>query len=151
MLGRGTEKGTVNAPPARDVNGPAQGAALTIFGEHAKIVGKFEIADSIHVECQIEGELKIGGKLVVGQNGSVNATVETVDAIIEGKLEGTLKATGDVQISASGKVTGDIQTNSLVIAHGAAFNGNVSQFGDGKQAPLKLVDQKHVSQPGAIT
>lgn len=151
MLGRGTEKRTANAPPATDVNGPARTAGLTIFGEHAKIDGKIEIADSIHIECHIEGELNVGGKLVIGQNGSVNANVETVDAIIEGQFEGNLRATGDVQITASGRVTGNIQTNSLVIAHGAFFNGNVTDIGDGKKSPLTLVDQGHVSQPDAAT
>lgn len=139
MRKRGSEK----AQPSSDdqTNGTP---ALTIFGDTARIEGKFEIPQSLHVECEIEGELVIGGKLIVGENGAVNANVQTVDAIIEGQFEGELSATGDVHIASSGRVVGHIKTNSLVIAHGAFFNGNVTQLSaqDGQQTPLQLVEER---------
>jgi cytoskeletal protein CcmA (bactofilin family) len=98
---------------------------LTVTGQTAKMHGKFEIADSLHVECEIGGELLVGGQLVIGERGEVNATVRTVDAIIHGTYEGDMVASGTVEITVTGRVTGNIETDSLVIAKGGFFNGNV--------------------------
>lgn len=101
---------------------------LTVSGDYAKIEGTFEIADSLEVECEIGGELNVRGKLVIGQNGTVNANVRTVDAVIKGTYEGNMVATGNVEIAATGRVTGNITTDSLVISKGGFFNGNVTRI-----------------------
>jgi cytoskeletal protein CcmA (bactofilin family) len=98
---------------------------LSVTGQTAKMTGKFEIADSLHVECEVGGELIVGGQLVIGERGEVNAAVRTVDAIIHGTYEGDMIASGTVEITVTGKVTGNIETDSLVIAKGGFFNGNV--------------------------
>ena len=100
---------------------------LTVTGQTAKMNGKFEIADSLHVECEVGGELIVGGQLVIGERGVVNAQVSTVDAIIQGSYEGDMVASGTVEITVTGKVIGNIQTDSLVIAKGGFFNGNVTK------------------------
>jgi cytoskeletal protein CcmA (bactofilin family) len=100
---------------------------LSVTGQSAKLRGKFDITDSVHVECEIGGELNVGGQLVIGERGAVNATVRTVDAIIHGLYEGDMVATGTIEISITGKVTGNIETDSLVIAKGGFFNGNVTR------------------------
>jgi cytoskeletal protein CcmA (bactofilin family) len=96
-----------------------------VFGGEAKLDGRFEVAESIAIECELSGELIVGGQLVIGRHGVVNATTHTVDAVIEGCYEGTMVASGTVEILPTGRVNGDIESDSLVIAKGAVFNGNV--------------------------
>ena len=96
-----------------------------VFGGDAKLDGRFEVAESIDIECELNGELVVGGRLTIGRKGVVNATAHTVDAVIEGAYEGTLVATGTVEILPTGRVNGNIESDSLVIAKGAVFNGNV--------------------------
>jgi cytoskeletal protein CcmA (bactofilin family) len=120
---------------------------LSVLGASAKLEGRFEISDSIQIECEIGGEMTIGGKLVIGQNGVVHADVRTVDAVIMGRYEGNLVATGDVEITATGKVTGNIETDSLVIAKGGFFNGNVVKIREETAAqpaprPLYVLDER---------
>jgi cytoskeletal protein CcmA (bactofilin family) len=98
---------------------------LTVTGQVAKLQGRFVIADSLHVECEIGGELIVGGQLVIGEKGEVRADVRTVDAVVHGLYEGNLVASGTVEIMATGRVTGNIETDSLVISKGGFFNGNV--------------------------
>ena len=62
---------------------------------------------------------------MIGERGEVNAAVRTVDAIIHGTYEGDMVASGTVEITVTGRVTGNIETDSLVIAKGGFFNGNV--------------------------
>ena len=138
-----------NAPP----QGPTAPsvALLTINGDSAKIEGKFQIADSIQIECEIGGELRVGGKLVIGEKGVVNATVETVDAVIQGHYDGTMTATGNVEIAATGRVRGNIKTDSLVISKGGYFRGNVVKINEEPAATLRslyLIDEKLTEQIG---
>ena len=124
---------------------------LTVVGDRARMEGKFDIADSIQVECEIGGEMTVGGKLVIGEKGSVNANVQTVDAIIMGRYEGTMVATGNVEITETGHVSGSITTDSLVISKGGFFNGNVTKMNEltHDSRPVYMADDKQPVHFGA--
>jgi cytoskeletal protein CcmA (bactofilin family) len=121
---------------------------LTIAGDRAKVEGKFDIYDSIQIECEVGGELNVAGRLVIGEKGVVSADVKTVDAVIMGQYEGNMVATGNVEIAETGRVSGNIQTDSLVISKGGFFNGNVTKINeDGKgQRSVYLIDEKRVGR-----
>jgi cytoskeletal protein CcmA (bactofilin family) len=106
-------------------------ALLTITSRAAKMEGKFDILESIRIECEVGGELIVGKQLVVGEKGVVTADVQTVDAVIHGTYSGRMTATGTVEIAATGRVTGNIETDSLVISQGGFFNGNVVRTTNG--------------------
>ena len=123
---------------------------LSVLGASAKLEGKFDISDSIQIECEVGGEMTVGGKLVIGQSGVVHADIRTVDAVIMGRYEGNLVATGDVEITATGKVTGNVETDSLVIAKGGFFNGNVVKIREATSAqpatrPLYVLDDRRLA------
>jgi len=113
-----------------------EGSILTVLGSAARFEGKFTIADSIEIECEVAGEINVEGKLVVGENGVVQANVHTVDALIMGLYEGDMVATGEVEVTDTGRVSGNIETDSLVISKGGFFNGNVSKMKKGRQGEV---------------
>ncbi len=123
---------------------------LTVVGDHARIEGKFDIADSIQIACELGGELNVGGKLVIEGQGVVSANVRTADAIIMGRYEGNMVATGNVEITGTGRVSGNIQTDSLVISKGGFFNGNVTKMPEEPSAAGQVVpiEEKRVGQQG---
>jgi cytoskeletal protein CcmA (bactofilin family) len=114
--------------------------------------GKFEIADSIQIECAVGGELTVGGRLVIGEHGVVTADVRTVDAVIKGRYDGNMVATGNVEITTTGRVSGNIETDSLVISQGGFFNGNVAKMREQDAAsgprPVHLVEDKRLGAQG---
>jgi cytoskeletal protein CcmA (bactofilin family) len=109
--------------PSEHLNDGTPPALLTVVGSDAKLEGTFDIADSVQIECEVAGQLKVGKRLVIGERGSVRADVETVDAIINGQYKGNMVATGSVEITPTGRVAGKIETDSLVISKGGFFNG----------------------------
>ena len=125
---------------------PAAITLLTVVGEHARMEGKFDITDSIQVECEVAGEMNVGGKLVIGEKGVVSANVQTVDAIIMGHYEGNMVATGNVEIAETGRVTGNITTDSLVISKGGFFNGNITKMNDANARQVVAIDEKRDGQ-----
>ncbi len=102
MLRRTTAERYTSSESPHEGDSPVATTLLTIAGNSAKLEGKFDIADSIQIECEIGGELKVGGKLVIGHTGSVRAEVQNVDAIIHGEYEGNMVATGSVEITPTG-------------------------------------------------
>jgi len=146
---RPTQGGSTMLGRNGSTNGDGKSASatslLTIVGESARIEGKFDIADSIEIECEIGGELSVGRKLVISQRGVVKANVHTVDAVIQGTYEGTMIATGEVEIASTGRVSGHIETDSLVIAKGGVFTGNVTKSGGGESKPVYLLDDKRMT------
>src|SRR3989454_12082000 len=148
----GTEKaprkqGSLQASENGKPTGPSA-PLLTVVGDRARMEGKFDIADSIQIECEIGGEMNVGGKLVISEKGVVNANVQTVDAVIMGHYQGNMIATGNVEITDSGRVTGNITTDSLVISKGGFFNGNVSKMNEQPSGhrPIYLMDDARAAQ-----
>ena len=133
---------TINTEPGK----PASITLLTVVGEHARMEGKFDITDSIQVECEVAGEMNVGGKLVIGEKGVVSANVQTVDAIIMGQYEGNMVATGNVEIAETGRVTGNITTDSLVISKGGFFNGNITKMNEAGARQVVAIDEKRSEQ-----
>src|SRR3954466_108971 len=133
---------TINSEPGK----PASMTLLTVVGEQARFEGKFDITDSIQIECEIAGEMNVGGKLVIGEKGVVNANVHTVDAIIMGQYEGNMVATGNVEIAETGRVTGNITTDSLVISKGGFFNGNITKMNEAGNGRVVAIDEKRADQ-----
>ena len=103
-------------------------ALFTIVGTDATLEGTFEIADSVQIECEVGGRLKVGKRLVIGERGSVRADVEAAEVIIYGQYEGNMVATESVEITATGRVRGNIETDSLVICKGGLFNGQTAKL-----------------------
>ncbi len=150
MLRRNTPGGSDGSDLSTDGTASVSSTLLGVTGDTAKLEGKFDIADSIEIECEVGGELNVGGKFIIGQRGTVRADVQTVDAIIHGEYEGNLIATGSVEITPTGRVEGNLKTNSLVISRGGLFNGNVAKLKESDieagKPPIQLVKEKQVAK-----
>jgi cytoskeletal protein CcmA (bactofilin family) len=150
MLRRNTPGGSAGSDLSTDGTASVSSSLLGVTGDTAKLEGKFDIADSIEIECEVGGELNVGGKFIIGQRGTVRADVQTVDAIIHGEYEGNLIATGSVEITPTGRVEGNLKTNSLVISRGGLFNGNVAKLKESdieaSKPSVQLVREKQVAK-----
>ena len=150
MLRRNTPGESAGSDLSNDGTAAVSSTLLGVTGNSAKLEGKFEIADSIEIQCEVGGELSVGGKFVIGERGTVRADVQTVDALIHGEYEGNLTATGSVEITPTGRVEGNLKTNSLVISRGGLFNGNVAKLKESDieagKPPVKLVREKQVAK-----
>jgi cytoskeletal protein CcmA (bactofilin family) len=127
MLGTTLQNSIPWQPASENGKSGAPATLLSVAGHTARIEGKFDISESLHVECEIAGELNVGAQLVIGSRGVVNANVKTVDAVIRGEYQGNLIATGNIEITETGRVNGNLETDSLVIQKGGIFNGNVTR------------------------
>jgi len=107
---------------------------LTVAGKRAKIEGKFDISHSIEIACEVVGELKVDGQMIIQKEGVVSADVTTDSAKIIGRFEGNLVGNDKVEITDTGVVDGNIKTDLLIINEGGIFSGKVTRITRDKKA-----------------
>lgn len=95
--------------------------APSILSEGFRIEGDIACTGEIHISGSVSGNLT-ASKLTIGETGSVNGTVESETAIINGALSGRLVAV-NVVLGRASHVTADIVYCSMRIEPGAVFEG----------------------------
>ena len=93
-------------------------AYATIFEGDLKSEGDFRI------EGTIKGTLITKGKVVVGNSGLVEGSLNCNNADVEGQIKGKLVVLETLSLRASAHVDGDVQTGKLSVEPGATFNAN---------------------------
>jgi cytoskeletal protein CcmA (bactofilin family) len=101
-----------------------------------RIKGEISGSDDLYIDGQAEGQFRFPqSKVTVGPNGSVKASIEAREIVIEGTVEGNLKATGSVQLGGSSKVTGSLTSARIAIEDGARLRGKVEMTRAGGSKP----------------
>lgn len=96
----------------------------TVIGKESSFKGNLEApGGSVRIDGYFEGELHIGGDLIVGEGGIVIGNVVAKNIIIAGEVKGTVEARGKMELAPSAKVIGDSKMITLVVEDGAFLQG----------------------------
>lgn len=100
-------------------------SSINVLAEGAEIRGTLRVTDYSRIHGRLVGDLEgaPGSVVVLGESGLIEGKLDVDTVWIDGCVRGDIKATTRVSISGSGRVLGNIQTPSLVIEHGAHFEG----------------------------
>lgn len=96
---------------------------LNIIGQGTRITGDLISNGDFRVDGAIEGNVKVGQRLVIGGTGKILGNIEADSATIAGHIKGNLTVKNVLELKPSAKIDGDIITNKMVIEAGAQFNG----------------------------
>ena len=105
---------------------PEQAQASNRILVGTSITGDVVSDGDMQVDGKVVGNMKVSGKLVIGEQGRVEGEVECKNAAIAGQLEGTLKVAQTLSLTASAKVQGKVQVEKLAVEPGAEINGSVT-------------------------
>jgi len=94
---------------------------------------------TIEIGCEVEGELRLDGPVVIhgdfkgsiecsdvvtiGEAGTVQGPIRGRQVLLFGSVVGDVRAIRDVVIHAGSRLQGDVNAVSLVVERGAYFNG----------------------------
>jgi cytoskeletal protein CcmA (bactofilin family) len=107
---------------ARDLK---DGTLSGFMGTGIELTGEIRFKDLMRIDGHFNGKINSeGGRLIVADNGSVDADVRVAVAQIYGTVNGNVVASKKVEMGRTSKVIGDIQTPELTIEQGAVFDGN---------------------------
>ncbi len=103
----------------------------TLVDAQAQIEGKLTGKDAA-VHGRVRGEIALTGKLLIGEDGKVHASVSAETVEIAGLLEGVGRAQS-VPLRESARVKGRVEAQALVVREGAFLSGPVASG----EAPAK--------------
>ena len=107
------------------------GQVTTIVAENCIIDGSVSAPDSIRVDGEVKGDVKVNGSLILGAKGKIDGNVTADNVFLAGSIQGNVDAAkGRVEISDTGRLIGDLTAHSLVIDENAVFQGQCSMTSD---------------------
>jgi len=102
-------------------------ANLSAFIDQGSVFeGKLSFKDTVRIDGTFSGEIASENTLIVGETGSIEATIRSNTVIVSGTVAGNILAARQIVLHKSARVEGDMTAPSLVIEEGAIFNGQLS-------------------------
>lgn len=77
---------------------------------------------SFRIEGQIIGNIITEGKVVVGETGYIEGTLNCDSADFEGKFSGQMKINSILSLRSTAQIEGEVETEKLSVEPGAVFN-----------------------------
>lgn len=99
-------------------------SAINIIRSGTEIHGDIICKGDIRIDGKLIGSLKSEGKVVVGENGLVEGTIECAYATVSGGLKVSISVNELLTLKSTANLVGEIATNKLQIEPGANFSGN---------------------------
>ena len=101
------------------------GALTAFIDQGSEFSGKLSFKDTVRIDGRFEGEISSENTLIVGESGSVTATIKSQVVIISGEVHGDINASGQVVLHKTARVDGNIHSPRLAMEDGAQFTGRV--------------------------
>jgi cytoskeletal protein CcmA (bactofilin family) len=117
-------------------DGPAMNAFLD---RGTKFEGKLTFEGTVRIDGKFQGDIYSKDRLVIGEGGEVEGTVEVGHCIISGTFRGELKARERIELQAPARFYGTLIAPTLVVAEGVTLEGNVKMEGIYKEVENALV------------
>jgi len=138
---RDGDNATVTKPAAP---ASAPGDLSAFIDQGSEFEGKLSFKDTVRIDGHFRGEISSENTLIVGETGTVEATIYSKNVVISGSVSGDIHAPGSVVLHKSARLDGNIETPHLSIEDGAKFNGSVSMKAKGqadKPANVASIDK----------
>lgn len=116
---------------------------LNLIGPGTEIKGDLICEGDIRIDGRVDGTVRVGQRLVIGEGGVVNGNIKAGNAIIAGSVTGNINTAQTTVLHGKSSVKGDIHTSQIIIESGARFNGRCVM--DTNQIQSQPADQKEIS------
>ncbi|MBQ9638029.1 MAG: polymer-forming cytoskeletal protein [Bacteroidales bacterium] len=124
-----------------------QGAVNTIT-RGTVIKGNITASGDFRMDGDLQGNITLNGKLVVGESGKVVGNVVCQNANIIGTVLGNITVKELLSLHSTASVKGDIMINKLSIEPGASFSGTCRMLDEVRQDE-KTAEKSSTPETGA--
>lgn len=97
---------------------------IAFLGKGTRFKGVITYNGTIRVDGEVEGEIISKGTLVVGEDATINATINVGSIIASGKINGNVTARERIHLMHPAVHNGSLKTPTLIIEEGVRFNGD---------------------------
>lgn len=99
--------------------------SFSVIDRHSAFDGTFRSDRDLRIDGEVKGTIECQGTLFVAEGAVVSARVDAEHVTVAGDLNGEILCRGRLQMLPSGRVRGKIATETLVIAEGAYYEGEL--------------------------
>lgn len=103
---------------------------VSVVGAGMEVEGDCRCEGSIRVDGRVEGTIRAGKSVVVGEGGEVEGGIHTQDAVVAGRVTGTVHAESRVELKEGCMVEGDIHSPSVRLEEGGRLDGELDMSGE---------------------
>ena len=96
----------------------------SIIGEGTKFKGEFDLNGLLRIDGDFTGVIRTKGKVLIGQNGRAECTLNAGTVVVGGVVRGEIFSTEKVIILSTGLVLGNITTPRLIVEEGVILHGS---------------------------
>ncbi len=101
----------------------------SFVGRGAFFEGKLAFGGTIRIDGHLRGEVRGDGTLIVGETGTLEASVDVGSLVVLGTAIGQIVAKERVRVAPLGRVEGRISAPTLVVEDGAIVCAKVDMGG----------------------
>lgn len=103
---------------------------VSVIGAGMEVEGDCRCEGSLRVDGRVQGVIRAGKSVVVGEGGEVEGGIRTQDAMIAGRVIGTVQAGSRVELKEGCSVEGDISSPSVRLEEGGRLDGELDMSGE---------------------
>lgn len=109
-------------------------AEVSLVGSGMVVEGDCRCDGSLRVDGRVQGTIRAGKSVVVGEDGEVEGDVISEDAVVVGRVVGTIRAGSRAELKEGCRVEGDIHSPSVRLEEGGRVDGELRMSGDVTEA-----------------
>lgn len=102
---------------------PRTGVLAGFIDEGSAIEGRYSFTGTVMVNGRFDGEIATADTLIVGEKGSLQATIRAGTVIVNGTVRGDVRASERVELRGHARLFGDVEAPVIVIEEGVLFEG----------------------------
>jgi len=110
----------------------------SLVADNMAVTGDVRFSGGLRVDGRIDGNVTsedgTNGLLVLSEKGSINGSVRTWDAVINGTIAGDLEVEHFLELQANARVIGNITYRQMQLECGATVEGKLVCAGDAPTA-----------------
>jgi len=115
-----TKESESSSMPSQQSPGQDQ---INLVGKGTVFEGTVRAESDVRASGQIIGTLKVEGKAMIAESGSVDGEIIATNADIAGRVQGEIEVEERLVLKETAQVDGNITTDRLVVEEGAEFTG----------------------------
>ncbi|MDQ3410908.1 MAG: polymer-forming cytoskeletal protein [Chloroflexota bacterium] len=108
-----------------EADGELTDDTYSVIDRHSSFDGTFRSDRDLRIDGEVKGTIECQGTLFVAEGATVSAKVNAENVTVAGDLSGEIICGGRLQMLPSGRVRGKIATQTLVVAEGAYYEGEL--------------------------
>lgn len=96
-----------------------------VVSKDTAIEGSFQADQDVRLDGSVKGDVKCSKRLVLGESGKIEGTVDAQNAVIMGTIEGEIHVKETLTLKATAFINGNLSAKGIQVEEGARYNGNI--------------------------